>query len=125
MLYLASMDAGAIDPRLLHRVDRAAVRSRRPPADMDAATSLPVKPFQLWNVEREIFEIGKIEKEPVSIPRMAPAEKPGAGVRFRPEATRALRDLVPASTAAKKAYRAYRALMRVALTKRYVRGGPA
>jgi len=113
------MDDAAIDPALVRRVDHAPRRVRPAPGDVDAALREASKPFTLWHVQREIFEIGPVKKEPVSIPKPESPKK--LELPRRIEATRELVSFAGATEIAKRAYRGFRALMKVALTRPYRR----
>ncbi len=92
----------------------------QPPA-VEQALRTPAKPFKLWSVERQVIEPAPARGERISIPRATREPRASASLPGRIEATRALVAFEPASALAKRGFRAYRALMRVALTRPYRR----
>lgn len=107
------MDASAIDPRLVERLDRLKTRAQGQPADVEGALRTASKQFQLWDSTREEY-VPPADRERVAIPRAFRELGPKVALA-RPEATAELIALKLASAAAHRAFRGFRALLRSVL----------
>jgi hypothetical protein len=108
------------DPGLLDRASREPRRSREQPADVGGALANCSKQFQLWDVDREVFEPAFPRLEPLERPR--PLDALGEGFGFTAVAadcTREVARFVPGSALAGKGYAAFRALRKIALRRPY------
>ena len=116
------MNATEVDPALVHRLSAHPVRATGVPAQIDDARQTPAKQFLLWDVKREEAMEPTDERDRVPAPRILDdIERRPELPPFRPDATREFLGLVPASLAAHKAYKGWRALLKVAIRKPYRR----
>jgi hypothetical protein len=113
------MDPKSVDPRLAEKLRGPQLQATQQPDDVAGALRNASKQFQLWEVAREVAS-GTVTKTPLSIPRAAREfEAARTPAPRRPEMTEALVRFEPASAAATRAWRGFRALLRSALTKPY------
>jgi len=110
------MEEQAIDPVFVQRIARIRTRFQSQPPDVHQALANPEKPFQLWDVPRQTFEVRRPKGEPVRPPR-TPELAPRTVMQERLPATRALVAFVPTSRAAQRAFRGLRALLRSVFSK--------
>jgi hypothetical protein len=114
-----------IDARLVAKLggEGGGRRTYPRPPDVGDALGHASKQFQLWDVPREAMTPDARLEHPER-PRFA-AVAPRPLERIAPEPTLAMAAFVPASVAAAKAFRGFRALVRVAMTRPFARGDRA
>lgn len=104
---------------LLRRAEREIKRVREVVPEVEASLESPSKQFQLWDVEREVLEVGHVKREPIDLQRAARALAPPPEEERAQAPSRALARFVPASALARRGFAGFKALRRTALGKPY------
>ncbi|MGH7296108.1 MAG: hypothetical protein ACRELB_14290 [Polyangiaceae bacterium] len=104
------------------RLSAAPERTLGVPAEVERAQRSPAKQFQLWDVKREEDMEPTEDRDRVPAPRVYEDIQQRPEIpRFLPEASLELLALTLSSAAARKAYKGWRALLKIALRKPYKR----